>query len=40
MPDTKNWTWVLERPCAECGFDAASCNEREVAGIVRSNAAA
>ena len=40
IPDTKNWTWVLERPCAECGFDAASCNEREVAGIVRSNAAA
>jgi hypothetical protein len=22
-PDTKNWTWVLERPCDECGFDAA-----------------
>ncbi|WP_280308747.1 DinB family protein [Nocardia neocaledoniensis] len=22
VPDTKNWTWVLERPCAECGFDA------------------
>ena len=22
-PDTKNWTWVLERPCPECGFDAA-----------------
>lgn len=21
--DTKNWTWVLERPCPECGFDAA-----------------
>ena len=23
VPDTKNWTWVLERPCPECGFDAA-----------------
>lgn len=22
-PDTKDWTWVLERPCAQCGFDAA-----------------
>lgn len=22
-PDTKDWTWVLQRPCAECGFDAA-----------------
>ena len=21
VPDTKDWTWVLERPCAECGFD-------------------
>jgi len=21
-PDTKDWTWVLTRPCAECGFDA------------------
>ena len=20
-PDTKDWTWVLDRPCAECGFD-------------------
>ncbi len=19
-PDAKDWTWVLERPCAECGF--------------------
>lgn len=22
-PDTKDWTWVLERPCPQCGFDAA-----------------
>ena len=21
-PDTKNWTWVLERPCPDCGFDS------------------
>ena len=21
VPDDKNWTWVLERPCPECGFD-------------------
>lgn len=21
-PDTKDWTWVLEEPCAECGFVA------------------
>ena len=23
VPDDKNWTWVLERPCNECGFDAS-----------------
>lgn len=39
-PDTKSWTWVLDRECPECGFDAASTSEREVAGILRSNAAA
>ena len=24
VPDDKDWTWVLERPCDECGFEAAS----------------
>ena len=24
VPDNKNWTWVLERPCQDCGFDASS----------------
>ncbi|MEY2847639.1 MAG: hypothetical protein RI885_304 [Actinomycetota bacterium] len=37
--DTKNWTWVLERRCPECGFDAASVPATEVAGMLRSNAA-
>jgi len=23
-PDTKDWTWVLERPCPECGLDASA----------------
>ncbi len=23
-PDTKDWTWVLRRPCEDCGFDAAA----------------
>ena len=22
-PDAKNWTWVIERRCEECGFDAS-----------------
>jgi hypothetical protein len=21
-PDTKDWTWVLQEPCPECGYDA------------------
>ena len=24
VPDDKNWTWVLERECPECGFDASA----------------
>jgi hypothetical protein len=39
-PDTKNWTWVLERPCAECGFDASVIEWTDVATLVRRNAAA
>ena len=23
-PDTKDWTWVLERACPECGFDPSA----------------
>ncbi|PYF99096.1 DinB superfamily protein [Georgenia satyanarayanai] len=23
-PDTKDWTWVLQRPCPECGTEAAA----------------
>ena len=38
-PDTKNWTWVLERPCPECGFDAADVRFGDVPGLVRANAA-
>ncbi|WP_370123945.1 DinB family protein [Streptacidiphilus sp. MAP12-33] len=39
IPDTKDWTWVLERPCAECGLNAGSVGREEVAGLVRANAA-
>ena len=31
-PDTKDWTWVLTRPCPECGFDAATVRHTDVAG--------
>ncbi len=34
-PDDKDWTWVLEQPCAECGFDAASVDAHFVADMLR-----
>jgi hypothetical protein len=39
-PDTKDWTWVLERPCPECGFDAQGFPREQVGQMVRDNAAA
>lgn len=38
-PDTKNWTWVLESPCPECGFDASTFTAQDVAAMTRANAA-
>jgi hypothetical protein len=38
-PDSKDWTWVLERPCPECAFDASTFPAAGVAGLIRSNAA-
>ena len=37
-PDTKDWTWVLDRPCPDCGFEAASVTVDRIPGIVRDNA--
>jgi hypothetical protein len=34
VPDGKDWTWVLERVCPECGFDAATVPAVEVTGLV------
>jgi len=33
-PDLKDWTWVLERPCQECGFDAGRVDVRAAADRV------
>lgn len=38
-PDEKDWTWVLEQTCPECGFDASACSHTEVAEMIRANAA-
>ena len=39
-PDTKDWTWVLIRPCPECGLDTRTVDPRDVGGMLRDNAAA
>ncbi len=40
IPDTKDWTWVLERPCPECGFDTGGFAVEAVPGMIMANAAA
>ncbi|MBZ5740382.1 methyltransferase domain-containing protein [Nocardioides mangrovi] len=37
-PDTKDWTWVLDRPCPECGFDATAVTVDRIPEVVRDNA--
>ena len=34
-PDAKDWTWVLERPCPECGFDPAHFRRDRFVAAVR-----
>ncbi|MGW4739073.1 DinB family protein [Nocardia xishanensis] len=38
VPDVKNWTWVLERVCPECGFDAAATAYEVVPALARDSA--
>lgn len=37
-PDTKDWTWVLDRPCPECGFDAAGLDAASYGAVLRREA--
>lgn len=39
VPDTKDWTWVLEKPCPECGFDTRTVTRRALPQLLRENAA-
>jgi hypothetical protein len=34
-PDSKDWTWVLQRACPECGFDTASFAREAVPSMIR-----
>jgi hypothetical protein len=37
-PDTKDWTWVLDRACPECGYDARAVPATAVADRLRAAA--
>jgi hypothetical protein len=34
-PDEKDWTWVLDRPCPDCGFVAAGTAVDELPRLIR-----
>ena len=38
-PETKDWTWVLDETCHECGFDTRTIAGTDVPALVRENAA-
>src|ERR1700678_1102047 len=40
VPDGKDWTWVLGRPCPECGLDTQLFSREEIPAMIRANAAA
>ncbi|MDH3705776.1 MAG: DinB family protein [Acidimicrobiia bacterium] len=35
--DDKDWTWVLDAGCPECGFDAATMTVTDVGAMLRDN---
>ena len=37
-PDTKDWTWVLNERCPECGFDATKVDDVQLPHLFRANA--
>ena len=39
VPDTKNWTWVLDERCPECGFEASAVDLGRLGDLVRANVA-
>jgi hypothetical protein len=39
-PDDKDWTWVLDSRCPDCGFDTGALRIADVAPMVRDTGAA
>lgn len=35
IPDNKNWTWVLERPCPDCAYDSQQIVPRNIGTQLR-----
>ena len=35
--DTKDWTWVLDRPCSDCGFDPATVHAPDLPDLIHDN---
>ena len=40
VPDNKDWTWVLDRRCPECGFLSVALPRDQIAPMIRANAQA
>jgi len=40
VPDTKDWTWVLDETCPDCGFEAQQVTVDRFAPLVRDDATA
>jgi len=38
VPETKDWTWVLNRACPECGFDTRTVRHEDVPTLIRDAA--
>jgi hypothetical protein len=36
VPDTKNWTWVLDRPCPDCGYDGPAFDVATTGATLRA----
>ena len=34
-PETKDWTWVLERPCPRCGYDTTTVPRESLGRALR-----
>ena len=39
VPESKDWTWVLEQPCADCGFEPDTVVPAGIGDRLRANVA-